>query len=73
MCLNALREGERLFMASEVRYSLISSSEILSGRHLKRMLMIAMLAEIIVKGALALTLQLNLLEKRFADFVKSLD
>jgi len=30
-------------------------------------------AKIVVKGALALTLQLNLLKKRFADFVKSLD
>jgi hypothetical protein len=30
-------------------------------------------AEVIVKGTLALSLQLNLLEKRFADFVKSLD
>jgi len=30
-------------------------------------------AQVIVKGALAMSLQLNLLEKRFADFVKSLD
>ena len=30
-------------------------------------------AEVIVKGTLALSLQLNLLKKRFADFVKSLD
>jgi len=30
-------------------------------------------AEVIVKGTLALSLQLNLLEKRFADFVKSLN
>jgi formylmethanofuran dehydrogenase subunit C len=30
-------------------------------------------AKVIVKGTLALSLQLNLLEKRFADFVKSLD